>query len=80
MTWNNVFDIISIKSMSPEEKEFILWNETCFPFGTAKRIVKQINQYLRAKKNNLDCCHLCGRKKPFHVKGCMEKEFERSIK
>ncbi len=61
------------KSITDEIVDFILWNETAFPFTDLKTTVCQIRRSIRAAKNKINRCDLCGNKIPFHHRKCMNK-------
>ena len=48
-TWQDIF-----KKHKPEitdkEIDHILWNETCYPFGSAEMILKQIEEFFNKQK------------------------------
>lgn len=70
MTWLDLVKRFD-PSISNEAIEYILWNETSFPMGGIRMIVYQIRSALRARKNNIRRCEMCGYKIPFHDKGCI---------
>jgi hypothetical protein len=50
----------------------LLWNYTCFPLGDWKITIKQALAEIRARKNKIIRCHLCGAMEPFHETGCLD--------
>lgn len=50
----------------------MLWCETAYPFSDVRTTARQIHSSVRARKNGVECCELCGRKEGFcHCKESM---------
>ena len=48
--------------LTDEECQYLLWNETCYPHGEIKLILKQLMSALRRKASNIKkYCDLCGK-------------------
>ena len=57
----------------PEEVvDSLMWNETCYPFGTFRKWTEQLRSAIRAK--GIQRCELCGWKKPYHKHYCPLKK------
>lgn len=66
-----LYEYTSSLGMSENEQEYLIWSETSFPFGGSHMIYRQICSYVRAKKNSIIRCKLCGWKEPYHRKNCL---------
>jgi hypothetical protein len=51
--------------LSEWEIDYMMWNQTAWPFGWPQLIVKQINSYMRARRNGVRRCEMCGHKLEF---------------
>jgi hypothetical protein len=72
MTWIDI--CLSVDpTVKKETANNILWSETCYPFGTVRQIYYQIRSALRAHKNGITRCEMCGMMLPFHRPRCPEK-------
>ncbi len=60
--------------ISQDRANWTLWNETCFGAGTVRMIVPQVLSSLRAQRNNVKRCWLCGWKEPYHHGYCLRKK------
>ena len=58
--------------VSQEDANYILMNETAYPFDDIRGTVEQISRYFRASKNKVVRCECCGNKIPFHHYNCVE--------
>lgn len=58
--------------ISDQEADYILWNETAFPICSMRMTIYQVRRAVRAHKNEIRRCELCGMKHPYHSKGCLE--------
>ena len=47
--------------------EYLIWNETAYPMADWKTTVKQLYSAIRAYKNQINRCELCGVK----IQHCM---------
>ena len=72
MKWIDFMRIYD-KNITEEMAEYILWNETAFPFSDIKMTVRQIRSAIRSGLNKVKRCELCGAKQPFHSHGCLAK-------
>ena len=52
--------------------DFTIWNDTCFPFGKVRQVVRQIHSSVRAARNGIERCELCLMAIPHHGHGCLE--------
>lgn len=57
-------------TINNEMVTYLLWNETAYPFGNLKIHTSQLRRAIRAHKNRIDTCEMCGHKSPYHRKGC----------
>ena len=73
MTWIDFMKTYD-SSITEEIADYILWEQTAFPCSDIKITSHQIRSAIRAMKNKISQCELCGYKKPFHSHGCMAKE------
>jgi hypothetical protein len=73
MTWLEYMKYFD-NSISNEIAEFILWNETAFPCSDIKTTAYQVRSSIRAGKNKIMRCDLCGYKTPFHQNGCLARQ------
>lgn len=58
-------------NISEDTADFILWEETAFPCCGLRMATYQIRSSIRAGKNKIKRCDLCGWKLPYHQKGCL---------
>jgi len=49
MTWRQVFDYY-LPDAEPHMADFILWNETCYPFDAEKTLDQIFDYYLKTQK------------------------------
>jgi len=70
MTWFELMKYFE-PDITEEIAEFILMNETAFPFSDNRMTVYQVRSALRASKNKITRCDLCNAKDPFHSNGCL---------
>lgn len=70
MTWVDVARAYD-PNVSEETVEFILWNETAFPFSDFRYTVGQLRSALRAHRNGARRCELCSGINGFHAHYCL---------
>jgi hypothetical protein len=70
MTWIDFVRIYE-PAISDEMAGCILWSETAFPFSSIQHTTYQIRSAIRAINNDVKRCDLCGMKKGFCRKGCL---------
>lgn len=66
----NLFKPYQNEVESLEEINFILWNETAYPFCDTKTLYKQCQSSIRAKKNKIQRCEMCCYKIEVKCKNC----------
>lgn len=57
--------------ITDEVADFIMWNETAYPFSGLRMTIYQIRSAIRAMNNKINRCDLCSMKIPFHRIGCL---------
>ncbi len=57
-------------TLSLREESDIMWSDTAYPFCDVKTLATQIRPAIRAKRNRIPRCDLCGMKVPHHERGC----------
>ena len=58
--------------ISDQNADYLIWNETAFPFCSMRMFVYQTRRAIRAHRNGIRRCELCGMKYPYHSRGCLE--------
>jgi hypothetical protein len=69
MNWRE-FALIVNPSLTVDDIQDLLWNETCFPCGRIRMTIYQFRTAIRAFTNRIPRCDMCGQKKPYHDKHC----------
>jgi len=60
-TYYDLVRRIMRKPDMPEElAEFILWNGTCYPFGSALQVARQLRDTREAHARGMSVCCMCG--------------------
>jgi len=59
-TWHDLVRL-RLPQASDDECDYVLWNQTCFPFGGAQRVWHQVRLHAYARSVGAMQCELCGR-------------------
>jgi len=72
MTWLEFMRLYDY-SIESDDANFILWNETAFPMGGIRMVSYQTRSAIRAAKNQIRRCWMCGFKFPYHKGYCLRR-------
>jgi len=72
MTWLNFMKQYD-NSIDEKVADYLLFNETAFPFSDLKITTYQLRSAIRARKNNIQRCEICGQNLNFHKFNCLER-------
>ena len=75
MTWLEFMRYYN-SGISEKVSNYILWNETAYPFSDLRMTLYQIRSSIRALNNNVKRCDACGMKHPFHKGTCLNYRCE----
>lgn len=61
MNWTQLLQTID-PAITDESANHILWERTCYPFGSVKQVYKHASSAIRAHQNGICQCELCSNK------------------
>ena len=71
-TWMDVFRFFNL-DIREDVADYILWNETAYPFSDVRQTLGQIKTALRAHKSDIRLCEFCGANEKYHKSYCLDK-------
>ena len=60
-------------TLSDDDIDYLMFNETAYPFGDLCLVTYQLRSAIRAGRNGIERCELCGAKSPHHKSYCLNK-------
>ena len=69
-TWGDFMETFA-PHLSEEVREIFLWEWTAFPMADIKTITRQYRSAIRAHRNQIKRCEMCGWKEPNHQAYCL---------
>jgi len=67
LTWGDFIRLESGGAVSEDECEYLLWSQTCYPFGDVRLVIKQLRGAIRARRNGITLCEICGKPKAYCI-------------